>query len=67
MLEQEKVVGITSYERLSVFWLVLPAWMGSHGLKDFFFELGLLHIGWVKSCWDRVEGVGVESEVCYVM
>ena len=41
--------------------------MGSHGVKELFFEMGLLHIGWVKSCWDRVEGVGVESEVRYVM
>jgi hypothetical protein len=41
--------------------------MCSHCLKDLFFELGLLHIGWVKSCWDRVEGVGVESVVRYVM
>ena len=40
--------------------------MGSHGVKELFFEMGLLHIGWVKSCWDRVEGVNVESVVRYV-
>jgi hypothetical protein len=41
--------------------------MGSHGVKELFFEMGLLHIGWVKSCWDRDEGVGVESVVRYGM
>ncbi len=55
MSEQEKVVGITSYEELSVFLLFLPAWMGSHGYKELVFELGILHIGWVKCCWDMVE------------
>ncbi len=65
--EQEKVVGITSYEGLSVFLLVFACLDGFTRSCRIFFVLGLLRIGWVKSCGDRVEGVGVESAVRYVL
>ena len=39
------------------FWMLLPAWMGSQGVLEHFFELEILHMFLVKACRGRVEGV----------
>ncbi len=39
------------------FWNMLLVWMGSQGVEELFFEVGILHMFLFKACRDRSDGV----------
>ena len=47
--------------------MFVSACMGSQGIENIFYYFEILHICLVTSCWDRVEGVEVESVAIYVL
>jgi hypothetical protein len=36
---------------------MLLVWMGSQGVEELFFEVGILHMFLIKGCRDRCDGV----------
>ena len=39
------------------FWNMLLVWMGSQGVEQLFFEVGILQMFLIKGCRDRCDGV----------